>query len=419
MDNRIFRKVALDRLASPEQLDQTLRVTDARGWIALSAVGLLLAAALVWSVTGTLPHKVAGAGMLVKSGGVLEVVAPAEGRVSDVAVEVGESVTEGQVVARVAQPALFEELQEARARLASLRAEHERALGFAREDGRLDEAGLARERADLQASVAAAEASLRSLEERVRAQEELVRDGLMTRATLLNTQQQYDGTRERVRELRAALERLALRRLEEDNRRRDAVSGSEQRLQAARAEVAQLERAYQEASQVVSPYTGRVLEVMTEQGGMVGRGEPLLSLDLTGRAVKELVAVIYVPSVHGKKIRPGMPLHVAPSTVRQEEYGMMVGKVTYVSNFPATPRGMMRTLKNEQLVRELSGGGAPYEVHADLLVDPATASRYRWTSSGGPPMEVQSGTLAMGQVTVERERPIAAVLPLLRRWTGM
>jgi HlyD family secretion protein len=114
-----------------------------------------------------------------------------------------------------------------------------------------------------------------------------------------------------------------------------------------------------------------------------------------------------------------MKIEIAPSTVRREEYGMMLGTVTFVSDYPATSRGMMQTLKNDQLVEALSGDGAPYEVHAALTVDPNTASRYRWTSSGGPPVRVHSGTLAAGQVIVETQRPIAKVIPLLRRWTGI
>ncbi len=35
----IFRKVALERLSSPEQLDQLLQVTDPKGWLALGALG--------------------------------------------------------------------------------------------------------------------------------------------------------------------------------------------------------------------------------------------------------------------------------------------------------------------------------------------------------------------------------------------
>src|SRR4051812_16788438 len=124
MENtKVFRKISLDRLSSPEQLDQVMQVTNPRGWIALAAVGLLLLTAVVWGVTGSLAEKVGGRGMLVKSGGVLEVVSNAPGRVTDVAVAVGDSVTEGQVVAWVAQPELFDNLQAARDKLAHLQAD--------------------------------------------------------------------------------------------------------------------------------------------------------------------------------------------------------------------------------------------------------------------------------------------------------
>jgi HlyD family secretion protein len=182
--------------------------------------------------------------------------------------------------------------------------------------------------------------------------------------------------------------------------------------------VAQAERELRAASEVTAPYTGRILEIMTERGRMVGAGEPILSLDLTGRTVKELEAVIYVPPVHGKRVHPGMSIQISPSTVKQEEYGLMLGKVTYVSDFPATTKGMQRVLKNEQLVVALSGAGAPYEVHADLAVDPETVSRYRWSSSAGPPLKIQSGTLAVGNIEIAAKRPIELVMPWLRRLIG-
>jgi HlyD family secretion protein len=414
----VFRKVSLDRLSSPEQLDQVMRVTNPRGWIALGSLGLLLLTAIAWGFVGTLSEKVAGRGILVKSGGLFEVVSTASGRITDVSVGVGDSVTEGQVVAWVAQPELLDKLQQARENLALVRRENDQSLAFGRTDAELQRRGITEQRSNLEQSIAAAEASLRALGERVQSQEQLVRQGLLTRSNLLATQQQFDQTREKIRSSRADMAQLEVRRLSVEKQLEEASSTGGRKLHDAQEEVAQVERDLKQSSQIVSPYTGRILEVMTEQGKIVNRGEPVLSLDLTGRSVTDLVAVIYVPSVHGKKVHPGMPIQIAPSTVRQEEYGMMLGRVTFVSNFPATPRGMGRVLKNEQLVSELSGGGAPYEVHADLIVDPHTQSRYRWSSSGGPPVSIQSGTLAVGNIAVDTERPISTVIPLLRKWTG-
>lgn len=415
----VFRKISLERLSSPEQLDLVLRITTPRGWIALAAIALLIIAGLVWGVAGRISVKVAGQGMLVRSGGVLEIVAPAAGRVNDVAVSVGDSITEGQVVARVAQPDLRDQVERASARLDALRIEHTEAVRFANRDALLQRETLDRRRANLEQSIAATEKTLRWLAGRIDAQQALVAQGLLTKATLLATRQQHEQARERIRGARSELSQLDVQRLAIENHRRETIRNGEIQVEQAEAELERLQNAFALASRVVSPYTGRVLEVMTEQGKIVGRGEPVLSLDLTGRAVQDLVAIIYVPSAQGKQVKPGMRVQVAPTTVRQEEFGMMLGEVTFVSDFPATPRGMLRVLKNEQLVRALSGGGAPYEVHAELIVDPETPSGYRWSSSEGPPIEIQSGTVAFATVAVESQRPIAKVIPLLRRWTGI
>ena len=50
----LFRKKALDRISSPEQLTDYLRVTNPGIWVILIAVILLLAGILAWSTVGTL-----------------------------------------------------------------------------------------------------------------------------------------------------------------------------------------------------------------------------------------------------------------------------------------------------------------------------------------------------------------------------
>ena len=50
----LFRKKALDRISSPEQLTDYLRVTNPGIWVVLVAVILLLAGVFAWSLVGTL-----------------------------------------------------------------------------------------------------------------------------------------------------------------------------------------------------------------------------------------------------------------------------------------------------------------------------------------------------------------------------
>ncbi len=54
MDNNIFRKKSIDRVSSPEQLNDYIRVSNPGIWIVLISVIVLLAGVCVWGVFGHL-----------------------------------------------------------------------------------------------------------------------------------------------------------------------------------------------------------------------------------------------------------------------------------------------------------------------------------------------------------------------------
>ncbi|HKI35487.1 MAG TPA: HlyD family efflux transporter periplasmic adaptor subunit [Gemmataceae bacterium] len=98
MNRPIFRQEALDRLSSPEQLDQLMQVTAPRAWIALGACALLILAALLWGFFGTIPTTVEGKGFLVPSQGIKTMTAPRGATVAKVLVHPGDEVETGQVL---------------------------------------------------------------------------------------------------------------------------------------------------------------------------------------------------------------------------------------------------------------------------------------------------------------------------------
>jgi hypothetical protein len=76
MKREIFRSAALNRMSSPEQLDQMLEVTTPKYWIGLVAVALLLLFGLAWGFFGRMTTKAMGHGMVVQlPDGGLQVVA--------------------------------------------------------------------------------------------------------------------------------------------------------------------------------------------------------------------------------------------------------------------------------------------------------------------------------------------------------
>lgn len=52
MKDTIFRKKSLDRISSPEEIDDYMKVTSPSMWLVLVTIVLLLAAAIIWSITG-------------------------------------------------------------------------------------------------------------------------------------------------------------------------------------------------------------------------------------------------------------------------------------------------------------------------------------------------------------------------------
>ena len=59
MDKKdLFRKKSIDRISSPEQLTDYLKVTDPTLWLVLGAVMVLLAGMLVWACLGRLTTTV-------------------------------------------------------------------------------------------------------------------------------------------------------------------------------------------------------------------------------------------------------------------------------------------------------------------------------------------------------------------------
>lgn len=67
MDNQIFRKKSLDKVSSPEQLYDYIRVSNPGVWLVLAAVIVLLIGVCVWGIFGRLETTV-GSAAVVKDG---------------------------------------------------------------------------------------------------------------------------------------------------------------------------------------------------------------------------------------------------------------------------------------------------------------------------------------------------------------
>lgn len=417
----IFRRVAVERLASPERLDVLADVITPKSRVTL---GILLAcglAALTWSVFGSLPTKLRAPCMITRTGGIVEVTAGSRGRIAEFRVQAGDHVKIGEIIGRIDQPEQARQIAATEQKLAELRARETRLIGFAARCDDLQADLLRGQEADLRNRIASAESRLAALAQRLKSQQSLLKRGFITESQLLTTRIEYDSLRQEIDTARSQIKELAVRQLH--NRKQ-----CEPDLAAVRLEIGELERqihiqkdSMETQSSLRSPYSGRVLEL---RGGGVGVlvdvGSTLMTLepDAPG-GVGALEVVVFAPPGEGKNVRPGMEVQVSPANVRPEEAGFLAATVHSVADYPSSRQGIMRVLQNERLVEQLSAGGAPIKVVADLLPDPAAPSGFRWSSGRGPKQRIDAGTLCEAGITLERRAPITLVLPLLRKSLGV
>lgn len=83
----IFRKTALERLSSPDQLDSMLKITTPMSWVGIGAAAALAAAVVVWSFVGRIPETVSAPGFFVHSYHTNTLYSTAAGQVHEILVK--------------------------------------------------------------------------------------------------------------------------------------------------------------------------------------------------------------------------------------------------------------------------------------------------------------------------------------------
>ncbi|MDD3311169.1 NHLP bacteriocin system secretion protein [Pseudodesulfovibrio sp.] len=409
--NEQERKRRGNPLASPEELSRRIAIVDAKGKFAVAA-GILLAVVLVgWSVFGSVPEMVLGSGILVPPDGLMDVVALGRGQLTEVDAAPGDTVSSGDILARVSMPELESERQSILAGLrnAKLRtAERERHYALALDmQGRNGDERIRQ----LRSRMAYLQQYFDSLQKKTpeaggqdRSSAGEVEAG---RKDMQSVLADINDCKLRIAEVRAAGLDL------EGRAERDALEGRRQESELELA-LEGVERRLQLFTKVRSPYDGVVVDMDVERGDYVSPGMSLLTL----RPVESpLEASLLFPAEVGKRIRPGMVAYVYPSTASKEEYGCIYGLVSSVGEYPASAESLMKSIGSRQLVSSLLGQGVTIMARVSLLRDPETATGFKWSSSDGPQdVAIDAGTVCTGNVVLRRSRPVDLVFP---KFSGM
>jgi HlyD family secretion protein len=377
---------------------------------------MLLGIALVWGFTGSLESKATARGIIVRTGGVQNVVAPAAGTLVSLDVNVGERIRARQVIGKILQPEQLQQIRSTEQALEEARRHGRISTERRRDSAKLQVAAIERQRSDILRQITDLESQAKLAEDHIPVVEQLLGKGLVTRQAVIDAKQKLVDLQSRNAALKTQLTQLDAQEFLAKNQPLEADADLDVRISDLERTLAGYQKELELTSNIVSPYDGEVIELKAYSGGRVTAGSPLLSLQSDA---DELQLLVYLPAAQGKDAKPNMTVQISPSTVRREEYGFMRGKVIYVSDFPATPAALMRNFQNEALVSELTKDGPVTELRVSMTRNPLTHSGYDWSSRTGPPIIVTSGSICEANIITREQKPITLLFPYIKGSLGV
>ncbi|MSP81054.1 MAG: NHLP bacteriocin system secretion protein [Rhodospirillales bacterium] len=376
---------------------------------------------LVSSFLVRVPVVVEGQGMLMADTEVISyaVMPASDGRLEEFFVKVGDTVKNGQVIARVSILRLENEIEMARLALQDLRHKERLLDTFHKESLAASEGTLKQQRVE-------AASRHRSLGERLarldRARDgdvELIKLGFLSARgvdTVHTEREQVEDqifvSKRQMVEAETNFSELVQRQ------RREKVELQLQIGTQVRQWEALLDRKKMEGV-INSPHDGVVSELLTDLQQPTTRERRVATVTPFNGAYtgKNLVtnAVVFVPAIQGKKLVVGMPTQILPLIYEEQEYGRIEGVVTQISSSTADDDTLMRVFKNQKLVRKLFENEAPYKVSITVATDTRGSSGLSWTSSRGPGRLMDPGTIVSGWIVYNNTRIIYLLLPAVKR----
>lgn len=364
----LFREQAVN--AATQRYGAPVGAPGVGMWLAAGFVLLLLAAAIIFLSTTVFPRKETVHGSLVPSAGLLSITSMRSGVVSQVYVEEGEVVREGQPILRVSVDSIINGKERAGAALADATEGQSRA-SFEQE--RAVDASFLSQEAGVRARIKGIDQQLRSLlenmdlyKEQLGIAEKTVRDIGRLLAERLVSQLQYRDAEVRVLNIRQVIVEAQIR-IADMRQQRAQLLHEVERLAAERdanhASAVAERLVVQEKGiryrsdtefELVAQQAGKVTALRAKLGEMVTAGRSLGALMPAG---SHLIAEVWVPSSAIAFINSGTEMRLMYDAFPYQKFGIARGKVVKIARSPTMP---------EELPLDLQAKESQYRVLAEL-----------------------------------------------------
>jgi HlyD family secretion protein len=415
-----FRRAALERLSSPERLDEMMRAIPPKGWVAITTIVGLGTLALLWGFFGSVPNRVEGQGLLIP-GRTRAVYAPKPGVLTKIFVKSGDTVNPGDQVAVLTDPNAAHELQSLQRELENLEADNRKALqedDLARVQG---ETTYRMNERTFQSQIAIQERLRDDVARRLDTMEQ--RPDLYPEGQKAPLRARKRDAENQISTLQAQIESNRKQQREEENSRSTESRRRQQKIDAKKSEIALKQLA--QGQVLKATHAGRVFDVLIDEGSTATPQQMIVRIE---ELDQELQAVVYVPAREGQDVKVDDEVQIAPSNVKKEEYGTIRARVADKNEYPSDKQAIINEIRNETLAAEYTKNGAPLYVRIELdrlkdaeqsLAENPALSGYQWTSGKGPERKIFSGTPCQATVITGYGRPIDRAISWLKTTTGL
>jgi multidrug resistance efflux pump len=155
-----------------------------------------------------------------------------------------------------------------------------------------------------------------------------------------------------------------------------------------------------------APFSGTVEDVDVTRGQVITRGDELYTLQPPQSSKTSLTALLFLTPKDGASVGPGMKVILDVASAPSSAYGVLRGKVSSVSSYPASEQTLTALLGNPTLAATLSQKGAPLIARVRLLTDSRTKSGLQWSTPDGPPFPLTPGVTVSARVIQSEQSPV-------------
>jgi HlyD family secretion protein len=122
---KIFREQSIERLSSPEALDQLMKVVSPKSLLPLAAFSTISITGIAWSFLGRIPVTVEGQGILIYPSNIIPLQNKNPGQLSTLTIKANDIVKKGQVIGSIDQTELRKQLQQQQTKLKELTSQNQ------------------------------------------------------------------------------------------------------------------------------------------------------------------------------------------------------------------------------------------------------------------------------------------------------